>query len=85
MSPCAASSSGEAARCRAPVLITAAATSLKVCARPVPQLKMPDTLAVLEELQVHRDDVVDVDEIAPLLAVGVAARADEQLHPALRP
>ena len=25
------------------VLTTAAATSLKVCARPVPQLKMPDT------------------------------------------
>src|SRR5574341_2180336 len=38
-------------------------------------------VAPLEEPQVHRDDVVDVDEVAPLLAVPVAVGADEELHP----
>src|SRR4029078_9267579 len=36
--------------------------------------------AVLEEPELHVDHVLDVDEIALLLAVAVAAGADEQLH-----
>src|SRR5687768_13621814 len=39
-------------------------------------------MAMLEEEQVDVDHVVDIDEVAPLLAVAVAARADEQPHPA---
>ena len=61
-------------------LITAPASSLKLCARPVPQLIDARDVAVLEEPQVHVHHVVDVDEVAALLAVAVAARADEQLH-----
>src|SRR2546423_1780999 len=38
--------------------------------------------APLEEPEVDRDHVVDVDEVAALPAVGIAVRADEELHPA---
>src|SRR5258708_11314253 len=36
-------------------------------------------VATLEEPEVHRHHVVDVDEVAPLLAVAIAVRADEEL------
>ena len=60
---------------RRQALIVATATSLKLCARPVPRLKMPDSRRPIEEVQVHRDHVFDRDEVAPLLAVGVAVRS----------
>ena len=64
-------------------LTTARATSLKLCARPVPQLKIPDSLAMLEKIQIHVHHVLDMDEVAPLLAVGIAVRSGEEPDPAL--
>ena len=40
----------------------------------------PRGVLAAEEVQVDRDHVVDVHEVAPLLAVAVARRTDEQLH-----
>src|SRR6185369_7326087 len=40
-------------------------------------------VAALQHPQVDADRVVDVDEVAALLAIAIAARADEKLDPAL--
>jgi hypothetical protein len=61
-------------------LITATARRLKLCARAAAAVEDARDVAPLEEPQVHRHHVVDVDEVAALLAVAVAARADEELH-----
>ena len=48
------------------------------------ELKMPETLAVVEEMQVDLDHVLDRDEIAPLLAVAVAAASPRTASPCPR-
>src|SRR5690606_19448148 len=45
-------------------------------------VKDAGTVRVVEEPEIQRDDVVDVDEIAPLLSWAVAVTALEQAHPA---
>src|SRR5512134_3092298 len=50
---------------------------------PGPDVENAGELRALEEVQVDVDDVLDRHEIAPLLAVRVAARTLEELHAAL--
>src|SRR5512146_2908287 len=38
--------------------------------------------AVFEKMQIHIHHIVDMNEVAPLLAVGVAVRSDEEPNPA---
>jgi len=59
-----ASSCGEA-RVPRTVLITAAATSLKVCARPAAAIEDARHAAMLQHPQVDGNRVVDMDKIAP--------------------
>ena len=53
--------------------------SRKLSALPVPTLKMPLTARRIEQPAQHRDGVVDIDEIAALVAVGdaVAVRLEQ--------
>ncbi len=46
--------------------------SRKLSAWPVPTLKMPFTDGAVQEPAQHGDGVVDIDEVAPLVAVGDA-------------
>src|SRR5947199_352882 len=44
------------------------------------QIEDAGALRVIAEIEVRGDDVVDMDEVAALLAIGIAARALEKPH-----
>src|SRR6185437_13642420 len=42
-------------------------------------------LATIVKVEIRRDDVIDMDEVAPLLAIRISAGALEQAHAAIAP